>query len=111
MVKEQMAEMYPIDPVLKTIEKTLRGGHHVWIVGQITYMPPDTVPVLLGPAPYDPAGWNETLYRETWEAQVGYLLQRNAAVVEEVPVAPGTRIVPQEKAQLIMASGWKPAAR
>ena len=65
----------------------------------------------LAPAPYDPAGWSENSYRESWEVQLGYLVQRNAINIEPVPLPAGVRVVPGEHAQLIVASGWRTGTR
>ena len=107
LLKTQMAATNPIDSVLAAMAKALRSGHQVWIVGGISFPQPGQSPPLLAPAPYDPVGWSEGAYAETWSMQAGDLLQTHALNAEIVPLPGDQPISTYENPMLIMAQGWK----
>jgi hypothetical protein len=114
LLKEQLATTNAIVPVLARLESTLRSGHRVWIVGNIS-APPPAAPVPRNPpvAPHGPLGWSDQPYTEAWGNEAGYFLMQhitNATLV----IDPATNAIPinhNERVTLVVARGWQESNR
>jgi hypothetical protein len=110
MIKEQIQTPHAIAPVMEQVEATLRSGHRVWVVGDVSTppagrpMPPDP-PV----APNGPFGWLDEPYSTAWGKQLGYFLQQHATNTTRLVTASSNAVPinPLEKMDLIVASGWQ----
>src|ERR1700724_1060855 len=108
LVKAKLAAPHPIDDVLAAAQRTLSGGHRVWLVGQLRLPPPGQVPAVLPPAPASPAGWHDFPYVESWALQLGAMLRAHAGAVARVPVPSPDPVSPLENMTLAVATGWRP---
>ena len=110
LIKEQLATTNAIAPVLARLETTLRSGHRVWIVGNISAPPPGSpVPRELPVAPHGPLGWSDHPYTDAWGSEVGYFLMEHITNSTLI-LNPDTNTVPinpMEKITLVVASGWR----
>ena len=108
LLQEQMAAPNPIAPLLQSMEKALRSGHAVWIVGE--YRNPSPAGPPPNYPPYD--GQLETpipKYRAIWLYQIGQLVKTHTVEggVWPVRLPPGVAINPWEALPLIYFHGWK----
>ncbi|HXO26436.1 MAG TPA: hypothetical protein VOA80_03765 [Thermoanaerobaculia bacterium] len=108
LVKAKLAAPHPIDDVLAAAQRTLSGGHRVWLVGQLRLPPPGQVPAVLPPAPASPAGWHDFPYVESWALQLGAMLRAHAGALARVPVPSPDPVSPLENMTLAVATGWRP---
>ncbi|HEV3073621.1 MAG TPA: hypothetical protein VHB47_04315 [Thermoanaerobaculia bacterium] len=108
LVKARLAAPHPIDDVLAAAQRTLSGGHRVWLVGQVRLPPPGQVPAVLPPAPASPAGWHDFPYVESWALQLGAMLRAHAGALARVPVPSPDPVSPLENMTLAVATGWRP---
>jgi hypothetical protein len=110
LLKEQLATTNAIAPVLARLEATLRSGHRIWIVGNISATPAGA-PIPRDPpvAPNGPLGWSDHPYTEAWGNEAGYFLIQhitNATLVID-PATNAVPINPDERVTLVVASGWR----
>ena len=108
LLKARLAAPHPIDDVLATVQRTLSGGHRVWLVGQLRLPPPGQAPPVLPPAPASPAGWHDFPYVESWALQLGAMLRAHAGTLARVPVPSPDPVSPLENMTLAVADGWRP---
>jgi len=108
LLKARLAAPHPIDDVLAAVQRTLSGGHRVWLVGQLRLPPPGQAPPVLPPAPASPAGWHDFPYVESWAMQLGADLRAHAGALALVPVPSPDPISPLENMTLAVAAGWRP---
>jgi hypothetical protein len=108
LVKAKLAAPHPIDDVLAAVQRTLSGGHRVWLVGQLRLPPPGQAPPVLPPAPASPAGWHDFPYVESWAMQLGAMLRAHAGALGRVPVPSPDPVSPLEDMTLAVAAGWRP---
>jgi hypothetical protein len=108
LLKARLAAPHPIDDVLAAVQRTLSGGHRVWLVGQLRLPPPGQPPPVLPPAPASPAGWHDFPYVESWAMQLGADLRAHAGELALVPVPSPDPISPLENMTLAVAGGWRP---
>jgi hypothetical protein len=108
LLKSRLAAPHPIDDVLAAAQRTLSGGHRVWLVGQLRLPPPGQAPPVLPPAPASPAGWHDFPYVESWASQLGAMLRAHAAALARVPVPSPDPVSPLEDMTLAVAAGWRP---
>ena len=108
LVKTKLASTHPIDDVLATVQRTLSGGHRVWLVGQLRLPPPGQAPPVLPPAPASPAGWHDFPYVQSWALQLGAMLRAHAGALARVPVPSPDPVSPLEDMTLAVATGWRP---
>src|SRR5207244_13625781 len=71
LVKEQMQNPETMAPIYRAMEKSLRAGHRVWLVGGAQFLPPDQTPEVLPPAPLAPSGWQHPPYYRAWSRGLG----------------------------------------
>jgi hypothetical protein len=110
LLRRQLAAPHPIDDLLASAARTLRGGHRVWVVGELRLPPPGQAPVVLPPAPATAWGWNDFPYGISWGLQLGALLRDHAASLRIVPVPAADPISPLETMVLAAAEGWRDGA-
>lgn len=108
LLKVRLAAPHPIDDVLAAVQRTLSGGHRVWLVGQLRLPPPGQAPPVLPPAPASPAGWHDFPYVESWAMQLGAMLRAHAGALGRVPVPSPDPVSPLEDMTLAVAAGWRP---
>jgi hypothetical protein len=108
LVKARLAAPHPIDDVLAAVQRTLGGGHRVWLVGQLRLPPPGQAPPVLPPAPASPAGWHDLPYVESWAMQLGATLRAHAGTLARVQVPSPDPVSPLENMTLAVAAGWHP---
>jgi hypothetical protein len=96
-----------VRPELERVERTLRAGATVWIVGQPSA--PDAGHPLppLPPAPHGPRGWSSAPYLDHWELQLGALLETHAARGSRVPLPDLGRVNAWENPPLFRVEGWR----
>jgi hypothetical protein len=75
---------FGVAPELTRVERTLRDGGRVWLVGQPMVPPAGEPPPHLPPAPTAPTGWRAGPYLDGWEAQLGVLLRTRAREVRRI---------------------------
>jgi hypothetical protein len=110
LLRLRLASEHPIDDVLASAGRTLRGGHRVWVVGKLRLPPAGQPPAVLPPAPATRWGWNDIPYEISWQMQLGALLRDHAASLRAVPVPAPDPVSPLEAMRLILAAGWRDQA-
>jgi hypothetical protein len=94
-----------VRPNVAAVEKTLRAGHKVWIVGGLRTFAPDSPPPL-DPLPTQPnMPWHLYPYDTAWPDQVDYFLFRH--VLNRRVQKFGDRVNVFEKPMLEVATGWR----
>ncbi len=107
LVKEFMMQREAVRPNLAAIEKTLRSGHRVWLVGVLPYFQPGQHPSDLPLPPLPGSGWFAPPYEAMWPAQVGYFLQTHINFNRDVQVKQfGEQISPYENTVLEVVQNW-----
>ncbi|HTY86362.1 MAG TPA: hypothetical protein VMB80_02770 [Candidatus Acidoferrum sp.] len=110
LLKEKLATTNAIAPVMAQLEATLRSGHRVWIVGNISAPPAGAPPPRDPPvAPHGPLGWSDYPYTEAWGNEVGYFLEQHVTQATLV-INPATNAIPinsNERVTLVVANGWR----
>jgi hypothetical protein len=94
-----------IGPELARIERTLRGGGTVWVVGQAAAPDPGHAPPPLPPLP--PEGGPAARYLDTWELRVGALLEDHARSGGRVPLPEPGPVNAWESLPLFRVEGWR----
>lgn len=107
--KEQMSSADPLGPLLRKAADTLRSGHRLWVVSPVSFSVTTRAPHYLAPAPWDPVGWDEESYRNTWSDQLGYFIGIHALryAVQEIPSGPTNGY---ENPQLMEVEGLRDAS-
>ena len=106
-----MAQMMTPDaakPVLDRMEKTLRDGHRIWLVGKPLFATAQTLPPVLKPLTLSAQG-KPTMsgdYYVSWVMQACYLLEEHAAQVESIPVSAHGPVSNYENLSLSVLQGW-----
>ncbi|CAN5561029.1 hypothetical protein BH20VER1_BH20VER1_05950 [soil metagenome] len=106
LFKAQMAASEPLAPVFEAMEKALRSGHKVWLVGQLVFPQEGVTVPVAGPAP-DPFGWSEGAYLMGWMHQAMQFLQDHVATAEEIKIPVSQPLNPHEYVQVIVVRGWR----
>jgi len=105
LLKVKLQEEQPIQPVLDRLEKTLRSGHRVWVVGDLD---PSRNPLRPPkPAPNNPWGWNDSPYISIWGAQTGWFLLTHARQLDQLPALTLDYVDSNECEPIIVVAGWK----
>lgn len=102
-----MGSMNPMEPSLKAIERALKSGNCVWIVGTLRFPSEGEAAPLLAPAPFEEFGWSEGDYMASWNMQVGYLLRHHAVNVEKIELPSNRPISPHENPPFLAVRGWR----
>lgn len=107
LVKARMAEPDPLRDVFGAIERTLRAGGRVWVLGEPAFpRPGEPVPVP-PPAPAPDTGWQDVPYLESWSLQLGAFLRDHTATGARVPVPRGGPVNGFERLDLLVFQGWR----
>jgi hypothetical protein len=87
LAKQCMASAAPLEPLLKSITRTLESGNRIWLVGPLPHpwITEAQFPAL-PPAPAGPDGWRDVPYMVTWSVQVASLIRSHADSIEVVPL-------------------------
>ena len=96
-----------IAPELARVERTLQGGHRVWVVGEPVAPPPGEPPPRLAPAPTGPEGWRVDVYLEAWPRQLGALVQQHARRADGVALPDVGAVNRWEFLPLTVVEGWR----
>jgi len=107
LVKERMAQAEPLADVLGAIERTLRAGHRVWVVGEVVIPPPGTPVPVLPPAPAAASGWQEHPYLQAWSLQLGAFLRDHATGGGRARLPSPGPVNGYERLELLVFSGWQ----
>jgi hypothetical protein len=107
LLRRQLASLHPIDGLLADAGRALRGGHRVWVVGELRVPPPGQTPIVLPPAPATAWGWNDFPYGISWQLQLGALLRDHAASLRTFTVPAADPVSPLETMTLAAAEGWR----
>ncbi len=105
-VMEEMSKPEPLLAVFQEIEKTLRSGHRVFLVGSIVMQLPQTSPEPLPPAPQSIYGWDLERYMANWQTQLGYYLEHHALHGDPVPVEVNQPVYGLEDLAIFAVSGY-----
>lgn len=96
-----------VAPELARVERTLRDGGRVWLVGVPPAPPPGTEPPTLPPAPNGPEGWRAAPYLDTWELMLGALLQRHSVDAWKLELPDIGPLNHWENLPLLKVEGWR----
>jgi hypothetical protein len=107
LLKEQLVLDRPLQPIFQAMEKSLKSGGRVWVVGELSVPPPGQLPPSLPPAPNGPHGWYSGDYLSVWNLQVGHFIQTHSTSGERVNVLSNQAINPYEESHLLVFSGWR----
>jgi hypothetical protein len=108
-VKEKLTRANAaVAPELARVERTLRDGGRVWLVGIPPAPPPGTEPAPLPPAPHGPEGWRAAPYLDTWELMLGALLQRHSVDAWKLELPDIGPLNEWEQLGLLKVEGWRP---
>jgi hypothetical protein len=105
LVQERMREQDPLRELKPTIEKTLRNGGHVYLVGGVQLLGEGERALVLPPAPLSQYSWSYLPYVIAWSQQLGEFLQEHVQSSAEVPQL-GGRINSEENVPLWQVRGW-----
>jgi hypothetical protein len=107
LVMERMASLSPLAPMHDAIERTLRGGHRVWLIGDLSLPPAGQSPVVLPPAPGASTGWSYPPYSESWMMQTGDLLRRRARHWQLIDLHEPRAVHDVEHPRFGVVEGWR----
>lgn len=107
LVKARMAQAEPLAGVLGAVERTLRSGHRVWVVGDLLVPPPGEPVPVPPPAPALRSGWKEYPYMRAWSLELGAFLRDHAVGGGRIPVPWNGPISGFERLKLVVFSGWR----
>ncbi|MCW5890309.1 MAG: hypothetical protein KIT14_07125 [bacterium] len=96
-----------VAPELARVERTLRDGGRVWLVGIPPAPPPGTEPATLPPAPEGPEGWRAAPYLDTWELMLGALLQAHSVDAWKLGLPDAGPLNYWENLPLLRVEGWR----
>jgi hypothetical protein len=108
LLTDTMRMAKPIEPVLERIDRTLKSGHNVFVVGFAPPRHPSSPPPDLPPAPNKPSGWILWPYMGSWTSQVAYTAQAHAShgMIISAPCQQPVSAV--ENVHALVVSGWRP---
>ena len=98
----------PVRPAVEGIERALRSGHHVYIVGFLNLPASGRSPTVLPPAPLPGNRWPIGTYENEWSTMVGDFLRQHALTYTEIGVHPPSVYSIHEYVTLSTLSGWRP---
>jgi hypothetical protein len=107
LFKAEMARPDAMAPVLGSMERSLRSGHRVWLVGGLPEPDMSQPAPSIPPAPHPVSGWFGQPYVVTWGQQGSYFLTSHALQIQTVPTPGGDSVSPYENISLMVASGWR----
>jgi hypothetical protein len=107
LIKARMMQPDPLRDVLGRIERTLRAGGRVWVVGEPAFPRPGEPVPAPPPAPHPDTGWQDVTYLHAWSLQLGAFLRDHAATGERVPIPRDGPVNGFEQLDLLIFSGWR----
>lgn len=107
IVKQQMMSPAPLSPIIDAMGQTLRGGHTVWLIGEIRFLPPGREALVTSPGRDGPHGWEGANFYRSWSEQVGFFVQQHAQTVKRVQFPAARPISPYEDLSLAAVRGWR----
>ena len=110
LLKRQMMSPAPMTPVLQRMDETLRGGHTIWLIGSLDFVPPGKEPRAIPPGYDGPNGWVGGNFYAAWAEQAGFLVQSHALHFERVRVPLAQPVSRYENLPLSAIRGWRGAA-
>jgi hypothetical protein len=106
LLKEKMASPMPLRPVLVKIDKTLKSGNRLWLVGNFnhSYLPrKGKTPPVLPPAPSSRYGWSSGAYLQSWLMQTEYFIYSHAVQYQHLQLTLDGPVNPYENYSVIVA--------
>jgi hypothetical protein len=110
ILKRQMMSPAPMAPVLERMEKILRSGHTIWLIGSLDFVPPGKETKAIPPGYDGPNGWVGGNFYAVWAEQAGFLIQSHALHFERVRVPLAQPVSRYENLPLSAIRGWREAA-
>lgn len=108
LVMERLKSPDPLRLLFDTIERTLRGGGHVWLVGPpVGLAPGEPMPVLPPARPDTQGRWQSGVYYTGWAIQVDEFLMAHCTEASAPGVLPRQVVSDYEKMKLTRLGGWK----
>lgn len=107
LVKERMQQPDPLRDTFGAIERTLRAGGRVWVVGEPEFPPPGKPIPIPPPAPAPDTGWQDVPYLLSWSRQTGAFLRDHAAAGGRVPIPRDSPVNGFEPLDLLVFQGWR----
>jgi len=105
LLQEKMSEEDPLKDLMPTIERTLRKGGRIYLVGCAHWLQEGEHPVVLPPAPQSHYGWNFLPYLIEWSEEIAEFLLAHVQTGATLPQF-GDHINPDEDVQLCQVEGW-----
>jgi hypothetical protein len=87
-------------PLYQEIERTLRSGHRVWVVGDVRTPQDRKLPIL-------PSSLEIDAYTDYWGCVLGMFLQQHATGGTPLQVATAGAVMPLESLPVRLYSGWR----
>jgi hypothetical protein len=109
LLRRKMEDDAPDADVLAAVERTLRGGHRVFLVGDFRPVRADPEIPRLEPAPHPRHGWYKVAYLWNWEDRVTQFVLRHAIRFADATPASAQEIDRHERLPLRVAAGWAEA--
>jgi hypothetical protein len=107
LLREEMMQDQPMKPVFDEVEKSLKAGGRVWVVGELAAPAEGQLPPSLPPAPNGPNGWYSGDYLGVWNLQLGYFVKQHSITSERVIVQTDQPVNPYENSPLLAFTGWQ----
>jgi len=107
ILKRQMMSPAPMAPVLERMEKILRNGHTIWLIGSVDFVPPGKEGKAIPPGYDGPNGWVGGNFYAVWAEQAGFLIQSHALHFERVRVPLAQPVTRYENLPLSAIRGWR----
>jgi hypothetical protein len=111
LFKQQIERNQPLRPVIEQLERTLRSGHDVWVVGYLPFsMPPRPAPHL-EPGRQTETGWRGGPFMMAFGMEAAYYVQTHSLRIEAIPIKVSDPVNSYERQRLARISGWQPDPR
>ena len=110
LLKERMSSVDSLRPVWEEIERSLRSGNRVWVIGKVDLPPEEQLPSILPPAPHSRAGWRLDAYVASWTVQLEQFLDSHWVESQEAPfeILDESRFSPDLEAPMVqVGKGWR----
>jgi len=107
LLREELMQERPMQPVFNDIEKSLKTGGRVWVIGELAAPAEGQLPPYLPPAPNGPNGWYSGDYLGAWNLQLGYFFKQHAITGDRINVQEDQAVNPYENSPLLVFSGWR----
>ncbi len=107
LFREKMVSSYPIDDVLKEIQRALVAGNRVWFVGGLAELQENDAPRFLSPAPDPTSGWDNRAYSRSWLEQLSAFVRAHGEHGKTVPLPSVGAVNDLEDVPLKVVDGWQ----